>query len=472
VQIARTPTGLCVERVFGMQTRRSTDRAADILRSLVREHGFDRRARIAVSLPHNAIFFSEIETDEAGLETLEQGFTAELHNDLPIAADEAIGQICSTRQLSNGRQTVLLAATSGTLLKQELELLSQGKMQPAAVDTSVTALQTAIAHNHPESTEGNAALLSVDGGMLTLVITNAGRILTVRTIPVRGGDDPETTARALAEVVALEAEITWRKLFGTDLNDALHLFLVCAPHAENQLTAAIEERTPCRITPVRPFAAFRACEGTTADFPVLVAEGLALRGFEANRPGRVDFLAALNARRERPRSAKQELTLCAALVIATALIWSAGLFVRLSRLEAQYAQVQQQIAETFRQALPEERNIVNPLAQFQQKLTAAREGDGLLGAFGPDRVRPLQVLHALSTQRPPDGNLQLDDLLVTGNSIRVVGSCDTFATLLSWRRLLARTSGFEVADAQSPEKDAQSGKVRFVLSLAPGRRKP
>lgn len=470
VQIARTPTGFRVEKVFGIQTRRSTDRPGDILRSLVREHGFDRRANVAVSLPQNAIFFSEIETDEAGLQRLRRGVTAELHNDLPIPPDEAIGQVCSTRRLSNGRHTVLVAATSSTLLGQELELLGRGKMQPTAVDTSVTALQTAIAHNHPESAVGNVALLCVDAGTLCLVVAENGRVLTVRNIPVRDSDDLAIMARAVADVVAQEIEITWRKVFGTNPDDNTAVFLVCTPQAEALLTAAIKERTPCRVTATCPFATIPAYEGTAADFPVLVAEGLALRASDTNLSNQVNFLAAFKARRVRPWSVSQELKRCAALVIATTVIWSVGLFARLSRLEAQYAHVKEEIAETFRKALPEEGNPVNPLAQLQQKLKVIRERSESFGAFGRDRLSPLQILHVLSAQRPPAGDLTVHDLLVTGDSIRVAGSCDTFATLMNWRRVLAETGGFHVADAQNPEKDAQSGKVRFVLSLSPERR--
>jgi hypothetical protein len=467
VQIARTPSGFQVEKVFGIQTRRSTDRLVDILRSVVREHGFDRRATVAVSLPQDSIFFSAIETDEAGLQRLRRGVTAQLHNDLPIPSDEAIGQVCSTRRLSNGRHAVLLAATSSALLRRELELLGQGKMQPTVIDTSVTALQTAIAYNHPESAVGNVALLCVDAGTLSLIVTEDGRVLTVRNIPVHDSDDLEVAARAVADVVAQEIVITWRKVFGTDLDDNTGMFLVCAPQAAALLTAAIEERTPCRVMTTCPFAAMPAYEGTAADFPVLVAEGLALRAFDANLSNQVDFLAAFNACRARPRSVSQELKRCAALVLATTVVWSIGLFARLSRLEAQYAQVKEEVTETFRKALPEEGDPVNPLAQLQQKLKVTRERSESFGAFGRDRLGPLQILHVLSGQRPPAGSLTLDDLLVTGDSIRVAGSCDTFATLMNWRRVLAETGGFRVIDAQNPEKDAQSGKVRFVLSLSP-----
>jgi type II secretory pathway component PulL len=64
------------------------------------------------------------------------------------------------------------------------------------------------------------------------------------------------------------------------------------------------------------------------------------------------------------------LIACATLLVLTAAIWFAGLFVQLSTLESQHARLKEQIHGAFRQALPEEKNIVNPLAQLQQKLDA------------------------------------------------------------------------------------------------------
>jgi hypothetical protein len=466
VQMARTPTGFRVEKTFGVQMRRRTDRPGDILRSLVREHGFDRRATVAVSLPPSAVFFAEIETDDAGLQALRRGVTTELRDDLPIPADKAICQVCSSRKLPNGRQAVLLAATAIELLRQELHLLGQGKVQPGVVDTSIAALQAAVACNCPESTRGTNALLCLDEGVLSLLLTEDGHILTVRNLAAPQNDDPTGTAEAVAEMASREIEISWRKLTGTAPAGDLRLFLSCPPTSEGPLASAIEDRMNCRITTVNCFEVVEPSEGKAVEFPALVAEGLALRAFDSPQSDRRDFLAAFNATRVRPRSLQRELVRCAGLAAAIVVIWSAGLFVKLWRLEAQYAQIKEEVVKTFQQALPEERNVVNPLAQLRQKLIAAQEAEGAYGAFGPERLDPLRVLHTLSVERPSDGDLHVDSLLITGDSVRIVGSCDTFSTFMNWQRVLAEEGGFEVTNAQAPKKDAESGKVRFALLLS------
>ena len=98
VQMIRTPEGFLIEKTFGMQTRRSTDSVPQILQSLMTQHGFDRRADVAVSMPAQAVSFAEIQTDAAGLQAMRDGETIKLRDDLPIAVEDAIIQVCSTRR--------------------------------------------------------------------------------------------------------------------------------------------------------------------------------------------------------------------------------------------------------------------------------------------------------------------------------------------------------------------------------------
>ena len=150
-------------------------------------------------------------------------------------------------------------------------------------------------------------------------------------------------------------------------------------------------------------------------------------------------------------------------------VWLIGSLVKLSRLESTYATLKADIEDVTRQALPEENNIVNPLAQLQQRLDAFRSDSALLTSFHPARLTPLEILRILSIHRPPAEKLTLDDLFVAADSVRVTGRCDSFGTLLEWQRMLQEIPGFEDVDIPSPNRDAETGKVDFTLSLSCGR---
>ena len=474
VQIARTPDGFLIEKAFGMQTRRSTDSPVGILRALPGEHEFDRHADIVVSLPYHAMFFAGTEADAAGVQALRAGEVSILKDDFPIPGQDILVQVCSTRTLPGGDHFVQVAATSIASLEEELRVFHEARMPPAAIDTSVTALRTTVAHNHPEIAEGAALILYVDESALNLTVLEDGDILMVRNIPVhmRGVSNDASSAEQVAAIVEDEVEITWRKAFGANPDAEMKIYLACARETAEPLAAAIQEKVEDRLVVVNPYAAVQVSPGVEADFPVFVAEGLALRALSADQTDRADFLAVYN-RRMRPRwNTGRQVAVCAALLAVTAVIWFAGLLIQLSFLEKEYAHVKQEIENVFRTALPEEKNVVNPLVQVRQKLDAFQQESELFGPFQPGRLSALATLDRLSANTPAQGNLILDDILVAADSVRVMGSCDSFATLSQWQQRLQEMRVFDVVDTQNQKKDAQTGKVHFTLSLSSARTEP
>jgi len=208
---------------------------------------------------------------------------------------------------------------------------------------------------------------------------------------------------------------------------------------------------------------------TEARFPLSVAEGLALRKLLPQQTGGVNFLGTHSVAGKAHLSIRKELATCAGLLAVIATIWIGGLFLQMSRLESEYDAVKTQIQDIFRETLPEEKNIVNPLAQLQQKLDAWRGDSSVLASFQPGQMTPLDILSTLSTHQPPGRDLRLNDLLIAGNSVRVTGHCKSFSTLSEWQRTLERIPGFDIVDVANPKKDAKTGQVHFTLSLSSGR---
>jgi len=471
VQMVRTPDGFQIEKTFGIQTRRRTDSPVNILRALTTKHGFDRRADVAVCLPHHAVFFADAEVNGAALQRLQAGDTALLKDNFPIAADKAMLQICSTRQLAEDRYSVLVAATSSDLLAEELGLLGEGKLRPTLVETPVTAAQTAIAFHHPESRRGIALILCVEPASLHLAVLHEGDLLMVRNIPmaVPRDSDMEQMTRQVTDVLSREIEITWRKLFNADPDPNLHVFLISESTMARYLAAAIEGEVNCQVTVANPGAKIDQSGRVETSFPLSVAEGLALRQLASQQTPRVNFLGNKGVGGAAELNARRELTTCAALAAVIAAIWILGLLLHASRLESQYAQLKTEIESVFRETLPEEKNIVNPLAQLEQKLQTRRGDSSVLTAFGPGQMTPLDVLSKLSVHQPAGHEMKLNDVLVAKDSVRVTGKCRSFSVLSEWQRTLEQIPGFDTVDIANPKKDAQTGQVHFTLSLSSGK---
>lgn len=470
VQMARTPEGLVIEKTFGTQTRRSTDSVPKILQSLMTEHGFDRHADVAVSMPSHAVSFVETQTDAAGLQAMRAGNALGLRNDLPIAAEDAIIQVCSVRMLPKDKYSVQVAATSGESIREQLASLDEANIRPVALYASIMAIHAALAVNHHEMMIGTALILCVDESILTLAVTQEANLLIVRNIPIYCEEGAQLSAEQTAEIVEREVEITWRKLFGTGPDAGLYIVLVSAPKASERLVAALREKIECRILVMDPYAKVkRSADKADADFSVCTAEGLALRALAAESDDRCNFLAAYSARRHPGRRIRRELIACAAMVAVIATVWFIGLFVRLSAFESEYGRLKNQIQDVFHQALPQEKNVVNPLAQIEQKLDAFRKEHEGFSSIQPGRFSPLEIMYALTTHAPREGNLRFHDLLITAESVQAIGTCDSFAVISEWQRLLKQIPGFDAVDIQDQKKDARTGQVQFTLSMTSGR---
>jgi Tfp pilus assembly protein PilN len=283
-----------------------------------------------------------------------------------------------------------------------------------------------------------------------------------------GDQDAEAFAQQTADIIAQEIEITWRRLFGNDPDAGLRVFLIAPPPMAAALAPALQDKTNGPVVPVNPYARVTRSAGVEADLPLCIAEGLALRALGPQGADRLDFLAAYQARLRPGLRITKELTVCAALAAAAAVVWTAGLFLQRSSLESNYGQGKKQAEAIFRQAVPEETNLVDPAAQLQQRLEAFRQECEILTGLQPGRSAPLEILYALSGNLPATGSLQLQEVLIAGDSVRITGSCDSFATLSQWQRLLETIPGWKVVDVPSPKKDAPSGQVQFTISLSAG----
>ena len=160
VQILKTDSGLRIENTFVTHTRRATDSLREMLTSLYSTHGLDKRAPVAVSMPHDAVFFRNIETGSAA--SLRDEGCAALENSFPIQPGRIVARACSAATASDERQTVLTAAVSIDSLNDRLSTLTDANIRPRLVEAPIFAVYCAVLAGHPEAAAGNAVIACVD----------------------------------------------------------------------------------------------------------------------------------------------------------------------------------------------------------------------------------------------------------------------------------------------------------------------
>ena len=481
VQVSRTGEHLHIEKVFSIQTRRGSDSPPEILRSLTSKYGFDRRADVAISMPNDAVFYRNLETDFAGLEQI-RGLSkpdpkremkhlqtpSVLEHNFPIEPDEIVAQVCSYRQPSDDKYSVLVAAVKRASLHERMNILAEAKMHPNLVEAAIFAVYSAIAVNHPEIMTGQAIIAYIDESYLALAVTENNSILIVRNIPIVSCSDnnADLAQEQIAEVLSREVEITWQKVFGRAIQEDTKIYLVSRGNVSNDLEATIAESLPCPTTIVDSYARVECSAQGDGDAEISLAKGLALRVLVPDRTAGINFREADTANVKPTLDLKKEFITCAILLAAIAVVSLLGLFVRLSYLERKYSHIKNEITEVFQAALPEEKNIVSPLAQLEQELQSLRKDYRLFAPFSPSDLRPLEVLRSITMSTPSQGNVKIDDLLITPESVRLNGTCDSFESVYQWQRLLQEIPGFALVDVQDVQKEPKSGAVHFTIVVS------
>jgi len=488
VQIVGASGGFRIEKAFSTQTRRASDSLPEILRGLFAKFGFDRRAAVAVSMPHDGVFFRILQTDAAGLDSFPRqaarplrGGSSALENSFPIPPEQIVAHVCSYHPSSDGKYSVLTAAVSRESLNERLNILAGAKIHPRLMDAPIFAAYSTVAINHPEIKTGRAVIVDVDESCLTLAVTSDNDVLIVRNIPIAlaCGDKPagdgqgqiDSSRDTLAEIIAREARITWHRVFGAAIEPNTGVFLITTDADPVYLKSLVEQALDCRVTVVDPSAAVEAAPDQKTDLSACVAEGLALRLIAPDQTKGINFLDVDSDDKKVPINVKRELLSHTALAAAIIVFLLVGLFVQLRRLEAAYADVKDRIQETFRAALPEEQNIVSPLAQLEQKLESFRKDCRLFDSFYPTGMRPLQILRTITANAPgqPASDwvgkpLEVDDLLIAADSVRIMGACDSFESVYEWQRLLQQVPGFGQVDVDA-QKRPQTGLVQFTMLI-------
>jgi len=471
VQLSRTNGNFHVEKVFSTQTRRSTDRLPDILSSLTTKYGFDRRALVATSLPHNSIFFRSLECDSAALDRLRSDSSAALQHSFPIPPDEIISGVCSYRRLQEGNYALLAAAADRQSLCERLDCFSQANLQPDLVDAPIFAVLSTVALNYPAVAAGRAVIVYIDLSYITLAITDTGNILFVRNIPIAPAgpdDDIYSFTQQIARLLSAELQLTWQKVFGSRFEQGTHIYLAAGVNLPKSLLTILKDILNCQITVVNPYANVIRLPDTTAAADISLAQGLALRALAPEQAPGINFLDADTANKKPPFNLKKEFTVCALLLATIAAVSLIGLFVRLSHLEAEYARTKNEITQVFQSILPQEKNIVSPLAQLEQKLQSLQKDYRLFASLDPAHLDPLDVLLILTKTLPSQGNIVIDDLFVTADSVRLNATSDSFETVYRWQRLLQDIPDFKIVDVRNVQKLSQTGKVRFTILINPG----
>jgi len=464
VQIVRNKNQYRIERLVTCPMRRSSDSPPEIIKSLVDQHGFDRRASAAVAMPHESTFFRNIETELDNLEKISQHLKSTLENYCPGPAENMLFHACFLREKPDNQHSCLTVTTGKNQQQQRLHILEQADIQCELLDTASFAVLAAVKINHPEIDDSPAVIIYGERSHFILVFTEKGNIVAVRSIPLhRQNQNPNE----LENTLLTELQISWRKTFSADRLSRMPIFIAGHAHDYANLLTALREKLNCKLIEVDPFARVAGPDKFREDYSICLAEGLALRALGSDKTTGINLLNTTHA--HKPFSQRKSTLLLLVLAVSILLTYLTGMFVQRHYLKNQYVQLKNEIRNIFRQTLPNEKNIVDELEQLKTQLKTARQDYQILAPLSPQTQGPLEIWLAINTHTPKNLKIDITQLRINESDVRIAASCDTFAYMYNWQHILQKMPEFASVEIPNPQTSPGDNRARFTVNLTRAR---
>jgi len=400
-------------------------------------------AEVVVGLPLGKVFYHSLRTEMDRREDVSRIVKFELEDDFPVAFDDLVIDICGHRQTGEREHEYLIAAVHRGEIDVWNRFVTHTGRKCSRLTADVCALETVARAARFENDDVPRVLLYADGARAILGILRQGTLLGARHFPCTGVHEVVLAA------LALEIELMYRDVLGRQCRQTSRIVLSGPDELVGRLSGGLAEATGREVQVLDLSSVVRPPEGIQLDGQFTVAVGLALMGLTPAGQW-PNFLNADTSHADLAiRSKVKRTALVAAVLLAVILGLVGAKAIRaLNSLEAQRANIGREIRTLFLDAFPQEKKIVNELAQMTEQVgILQKERDTLAGAMG-QQSRPMRVLHILSEKLASDKGIAISTFSIKDGIVHVtgVGSFDAAEQFIEELRHVSEFRSVEMED--------------------------
>ena len=400
-------------------------RTEDELIAILKERSRDwAGARIIVSIPGERFSQRLLHFPFSDRKRLEKALPFELEDSVPYALDDVVidhmvvGEIAKDGK-AKGETPVLGIMLPKSVLKQQLDVLAAGGLDPQAIVPSPVGL-AAVSRMVP--TEGTVLIIS--GKDLCLKHNET-------VIAFRSFSASQATGAAAHTLKALE------NTYGVLVEKVLVLNGEHSAEWEN-LGLVLEHVAP-------------EYNGKKSEEPVSL--GLALSGEINFRKGEYAYRLADEGTRKRKR------TLIVAGVIA-ALLAVTNLGVKITVVQSGYGKLDREIKGIYQQLFPQEAVPGDPVRYLRDKLNAGRKQFGVLGSGSS----ALDAMRAVTEGIPKEVRVSFSEFNLEGDRLKLQGDAPSFESVDKIKAELLKVPSFGEVTVLDTRMGVDS-KVKFRLDI-------
>jgi len=352
----------------------------------------------------------------------------------------------------------LIAAVSRKEMDACLQKVRETGRKCAVLSTDVCALHAVVQVARADDDSGPLMILHADGHRMVLGAVQDGDIVYARHVACA-----ETGAATLAR----EIELARRAIFGRQCQQPVKILLSGPNEWVEELSELLASATSCEIRPADLWPQVQSSEDPELGGQYDLALGFALIGLGLGRE-EPNFLRADVSQTDRTvkSKAKHAAVVSAILLAAILGLFGVKLFGELRRLKAEDAQLEEEIRTVFTGAFPDEKKIVNELAQMTEHLNSLqKERDTLAAAVG-QRVRPLWILHVLSERMTSEKGIGISSFSIKDTTVHLAGTGRSFESVEQFLEELRQVPEFAAVELEDVTLSQGSDRPAFRLLIS------
>ncbi len=463
VQLCKKGSRYFLEKTYTKECHQKEADAGEIqalISKAIESEGFDTKAPAIISMPYGKVFFHNYKTGIALDKDITQLLKFDLEDDFPISFDDLLIDICSKRNFNEHTKEFFVGAVSWSKLHGWVRAIRKSGLH-CTIATSDACVFSSLAKLNKKSHSDNCSIvIHSDDCRIIIAVYQHGSLIFARHI-----DNIETSK--IVSVVKREIEFTLREISDSDISETSQILLTGSSKLVSVLSEKLSKETSFKIVTLDPFSGIEIATEHKTDDRLTIALGLALLGLDS-RTKALNFIAAEKAGTEHVVKTKRNAVIFASLLFSLAALFLINLFVRLNALENEKQFLEEQIRGIFVQTFPDEKKIVDELAQTKEKYDSLDQEYKTIASEIFDRTPALDILEDISENIAPDQNISVSDITMTADSVQLSATAADFESVDKLVEKFKKIPEFDSINPGNIDIDSANNRVRFNLIMKVG----
>lgn len=464
--------------------------------------------RLITSLPPGQFSCRVVSLPFKQKKKIDQTIAFELESQVPFNMDEMILDYQILETSESGTEVMAILAPKSAI-EERLKLFEAAGLEAHIIDVAPMALFN-VARETFGAEGGNIALLDIGCAQSNLCILKDGMIRQIRTIPIAGARITAAIAGSLGlsteeaekhkieqgyieieqdEIIPEEARRLSDVIKGSldplvgELQRSLsaygsdeeqrgvdRIYLSGGTSRIKNLPHYLSASLDMEVTRLKPsFEVSSVLTHPAREEAILPhAFGLGLRGAREGKGSQINLRRGDFAFRLAGSDLRSQMIRIGVMAAVLLLLLSFKLYRGYHAQSSEYKEISARIEDVFNSTFPELKHIKNDkqrIATMKSKVSEAGSQMSLLGNISPDSLTVLNSLKEISTRIDSATTIDVKELNIDNEKIRMQGETKTFESVDLIKGNLAKCPQFKEVDVTNAKLTVDQARVKFNIKI-------